>query len=132
MRILKAGGFYFALAFSAGFVLGIIRTLWIAPQSGARTAELMDAPVMIGVGFLAARWVVKRFAVPSSVSSRLAVGGIGLAIMLMAELSLVLWLRGLTMGEYFAARDRVAGAVYDTALGVFALMPLMVSRRRKL
>jgi hypothetical protein len=132
VRILKAGGFYFALVFSAGFVLGTIRTLWIVPRVGARTAELMEAPLMIVVSFLAARWVVKRLAVSSSAAPRLAVGGIGLAFMLMAELSLVLWLRGLTIGEYFATRDRVAGAVYYLALGLFALMPLMVSRGQKL
>lgn len=34
MQILKAGVVYFALVVGAGFVLGTIRVLWIAPRFG--------------------------------------------------------------------------------------------------
>jgi hypothetical protein len=37
MQILRAGVFYFALVFGAGFVLGTIRTLWVVPRVGTRT-----------------------------------------------------------------------------------------------
>jgi hypothetical protein len=40
----------------------------------------------------------------------------------------VLWLRGLTIDQYFAGRDPVAGAVYVVMLAVFAVMPLLVAR----
>ncbi|HVA00273.1 MAG TPA: hypothetical protein VMV34_01325 [Terriglobia bacterium] len=83
MRILKAGGLYFALVFAAGFVLGTLRVLWIVPRLGARTAEL----------------------------------------------TVVLALRGLTLREYLASRDPVAGSVYVIMLGIFAVMPLFVARR---
>ena len=62
VRILKAALLYFAFVFGAGFVLGPIRILWVAPRFGARMAELMEAPIMIAVLFLAARWVVRRLA----------------------------------------------------------------------
>ncbi len=52
--------------------------------------------------------------------------------MLIAEFTLVLWLRGLSIKEYLAARDPVAGTVYYVALGVFAVMPLLVARRKTL
>jgi hypothetical protein len=42
---------------------------------------------------------------------------------------MVLWIRRLTIGEYFASRDSVAGTVYIVMLGVFAIMPLLVARR---
>jgi hypothetical protein len=51
---LKAGVVYFALVFGAGFVLGTIRTLWVAPRVGVRTAELAEAPMMFGISILAA------------------------------------------------------------------------------
>ena len=63
MTILKAGVLYFALVFGAGFVVGTIRTLWVVPRVGTRTAELMEAPIMLLVTILAARWMVQRLAV---------------------------------------------------------------------
>ena len=44
MQIVKAAVLYFALVFGAGFVLGPIRILWVAPRLGARVAELLEAP----------------------------------------------------------------------------------------
>ena len=55
LRILKGGTLYFVRVFAAGFVLGIIRTIWIAPHFGTRYAELMEAPVML-VGGLPSAW----------------------------------------------------------------------------
>jgi hypothetical protein len=128
-QTLKAGVFYFALVFAAGFVLGTIRTVWIVPRVGMRTAELMETPIMFAVTILAARWVARRFLLPPTVATRLAVGFIALGLLLITEFTVVLWLRGLTIREYFAGRDPVAGMVYLIMLGVFALMPLVVARR---
>jgi hypothetical protein len=44
---LKAAIIYFGLVFSAGRVLGIIRTLWLVPLAGERTAELIETPFMV-------------------------------------------------------------------------------------
>jgi type IV secretory pathway TrbD component len=82
---------------------------------------------MLGVSILAARWIVPRLAIPATPSTRLLVGVIALAFMLAAEFGLVLWLRGLSIREYFATRDPVSGTVYYVALGLFALMPLFVA-----
>jgi len=101
MQILKAGVLYFALVFGAGFVLGAIRILWIVP----------------------------RLAVSPKLSSRLGMGCVGLGLMLVAEFTLVLWLWGLSISEYFAARDPVSGTVYYVMLGVFCIMPLLVAPR---
>jgi hypothetical protein len=129
MQVLKAGALYFALAFGAGFVLGTIRILWVVPRVGERTAELMETPIMLVVIILAARWVARRLASSSSPTTRLGVGCVALGFLLVAEWTMVLWLRGLTMGEYVASRDPVAGTVYLVMLGVFAVMPLLVARR---
>jgi hypothetical protein len=63
MQTLKARGLYFVLVFSAGFVFGTIRTLWIVPRIGTRMAELTGTPIMFVVTVLAARWTVLRFVV---------------------------------------------------------------------
>lgn len=129
MRILKAGVLYFALVFGVGFVLGPIRILWVVPYFGARAAELMETPIMLVVTILAARWVARRLAVPHAPSTRLAVGLVALGLLLVVEFTVVLWLQGLTIGDYLAGRDPVAGTAYVVMLGLFAIMPIFVARR---
>lgn len=128
MRILRAGALYFVFAFGAGFLLGFPRVLWLVPLVGVRAAELIEMPVMLAVIVFAARWVCRRFAVPPDFGSRLGMGLVALALLLAAEFSFVLWLRGLTIDEYFAGRDPVAGAAYAAMLLVFAMMPVLVRR----
>ncbi len=129
MQILKAGILYFIVVFGAGFLLGPIRILWVVPRLGTRVAELLEAPIMFVITIVAARWIVRRFAMPPTPSSRLGMGGVALSLMLIAEFTLVVWLRGLSIREYLAGRDPVAGTVYYATLGPFAIMPLLVARR---
>jgi len=129
MEILKAGVLYFALVFGAGFVLGPIRILWVVPRFGTRMAELMETPIMFVVTIVAARWIVRRLAVPSTPSSRLGMGCAAVGLVLVTEFTLVLWLRGLSISECLASRDLVSGTVYYVMLVVFAIMPLLVARK---
>ncbi|HYL75491.1 MAG TPA: hypothetical protein VEU96_14865 [Bryobacteraceae bacterium] len=129
MRILKAGALYFVLVFGAGFALGTIRVLWLLPRLGTRVAELMETPLMLVLTVVASRWVVRRFALPAAPAIRLGVGFVALGLLLAAELGMVLFVQGLTIQQYLANRDPVAGAVYLAALAAFAIMPLLVARR---
>jgi len=126
--IVKAGVLYFALVFGAGFVLGTVRTIWVVPRLGTRTAELLEMPTMLVVAIVAARWTVLRLAVPSVPSARLGMGGVALVLMLVAEFGFVLWIRGLSIRQYIATRDPVSGTVYYLMLALFAIMPLVLDR----
>jgi hypothetical protein len=128
MQVLKAGGLYFVVVFGVGFVLGAIRTVWLVSRVGARVAELMEMPIMLAVTIVAACWTVLRLAVPMICSARLEMGCIALVLMLIAEFGFVLWIRGLSIKEYFSSRDPVSGAAYYLLLIVFAIMPLLVHR----
>jgi hypothetical protein len=127
---LKASMVYFALVFAAGIVLGTVRTVWVVPRLGVRTAELIEAPIMFYISNLAARWVVRHVQVSPLRSRRLAMGCIALGLMLAAEFTLGLWIRGMTIRGYFAARDPVSGTVYFMTLGAFAVIPIFVGRLR--
>jgi len=128
LQVVKAGAVYFALVLALGFVLGAIRTLWVVPRVGARTAELMEMPIMLAVTIVAARWTVLRLSVPMMWTARLEMGCMALVFMLVAEFGFVLWIRGLSIKEYFASRDPVSGTAYYLLLIVFAIMPLLLDR----
>lgn len=129
MLILRAALLYFALVFGAGFVLGPIRVIWVVPRFGERMAELFEMPIMLAVIFAAAKWTVQRYELARTASQRLMIGCIALALLVVAEFAIVLSVRGLSVGEYLATRDPVAGAAYYLMLGVFAFMPLIVRPR---
>lgn len=126
MQVVKAGLLYFALVFAVGVVLGAIRTRWVVPRVGTRTAELMEMPIMLAVTIVAARWTVLRLSVPMMWSARLEMGCVALVLMLIAEFGFVLWVRGFSIKAYFSTRDPVAGAAYYLMLVVFAIMPRLV------
>lgn len=127
----------FGLVFGAGFALGVSRTLLLEPALGARTAELIELPLMILVLVFAARFVVVRRS-----RQRLAaglrfcpqrywalVGLVALALLLAAEVALGLTLRDLTLRELVLERDPVAGGAYLASLAFYAVLPALLAKR---
>lgn len=129
MRTLAAGGLYYLLAFGAGFVLGVVRVLWLAPRVGERSAELIEAPLMLMLLVPTSRFVVRTMRVPPAIVPRLGLGLTALCLLLLTEFSVVLWLRELSIEAWLAARDPIAGAVYVLMLVIFAALPALVHRR---
>jgi len=76
-----------------------------------------------------ARWAARRLTTPTSWARRLTVGLVALGLLLLAEFTVVLGVRGFTITQYLADRDPVAGTVYVVMLAVFALMPILVVTR---
>jgi hypothetical protein len=129
MRVLKAGLLYFGLVFTAGFVLGPIRIQWAVPRFGSMTAELLEMPIMLVVIILTSRWTVRRLAIPSVPYMRVGIGLIALGLLVTAELTVVLSLRGLSIAEYVANRNPISVIVYIAMLCAFTVMPLLIARR---
>ena len=123
LRVIKAGLAYFGLVFGTGFLLGIVRVPLLVPRLGVRVAELIEMPIMLVAIVLSARYVRRRLQLPSSISFNAGVGLIALALLLIAELSLVMALQSQSIAEYVASRDPVSGTVYLAMLVVFAAMP---------
>jgi hypothetical protein len=93
-------------------------------------AELMEAPIMLMTTIVVARWVVRRLAVPPKLSSRLGMGCIALFLLLLAEFSLVLNLRGMSISDYLVSRDPISGTVHYAELGLLAVIPYFIDRGR--
>jgi len=128
--VFLGGALYFVAVFAVGFLLGVVRTLWLVPRLGERRAELLEIPLMLVAIYLAARWIAGRFYLRARpLPVRLVVGLVALALLLAAELALVLYLRSLTVTEYLETRDPVSGTAYALSLLIFAAMPALVSRR---
>lgn len=120
MQILKAAALYFGIVFSAGFVFGIIRVLWVAPQLGVRNAELLEHPFMLVVIVVTANWVVRDVSGQTSVDS-LAIGFTAFGVLLLAEVLVALF------AQPNRAGDAVSGIAYFAMLALFALMPWLLS-----
>lgn len=123
------GAIYFGLVFGVGFLLGIVRVLAVEPRLGERWAELAEAPLMLTAIILSARFVVRRFPATHG-AEYLVSGGVALLLLVLVEFSVVLGIRGLSLGEYFAERDSVAESVYVLLLVIFAAMPWLLGARR--
>ena len=77
--------------------------------------------------YLSARFITQRFAASRRVDY-LYSGLVALIILVILEFSVVLGLQGISIREYLAERDPVAGAVYVVMLVLFAAMPWLVSK----
>ncbi|MFK7818324.1 MAG: hypothetical protein AB8G99_06380 [Planctomycetaceae bacterium] len=126
-RSIPAGIQYFAVVFAIGFVLGTIRTIWLEPSFGTRTAELLEAPMMLVAIICGARWAVRRNRLSQSMEL-IATGAIAFTLLLVTEFTAILWLREMTFAEYVESRDPIAGGVYIVLLAAFGLMPLHCGR----
>jgi hypothetical protein len=126
LHAVTAGAAYFALVFGVGFALGTIRTLWMVPRLGIRTAEILEAPFMLVAIWLAGGWIVRRFLIAEGSAARAAVGAFALALLLAAEILMGVAFQGLSLVEVFTKHDPVSGSIYYALLGVFTAMPWLL------
>lgn len=126
MKLLAPALAYFALAFAAGFALGLVRVPVLEPMIGERIAILIEAPILLALCALAARGCTRRFAVPAALGARLVMGALALTPLLVVELGVPWFVHGTTPAAYLAARDAGAVAVFGAMLLGFALLPALL------
>lgn len=131
MGVLLAGAVYFVTVYAAGFVLGTVRELLLVPAFGAFTATAIEAPVMLAVCFLAARWVTLRSNAGYSLRQRLMIGIFAFCLLMLAELVLAHVLRGLSFTMWLEHFATPQGALSGVLFGVFAILPALVGGARK-
>lgn len=129
-RALAAAAVYFAIVFSLAFMLGVVRTLFVAPGTGDLVAVLIETPVVLLACWFAARWVTRRFSVPAHATDRLAMGLVAFSLLMTVEAALGLALFARPLAQQFAAFATPAGAIGLLAQVAFGLMPLLAIRRR--
>jgi hypothetical protein len=121
---------YFMVVFLVGFVLGVVRELWLLQWINERYAELLEMPVILFVSFLVAKYVIVAKSISGDGGRFLLIGFLALIMMVGFELTVVLGLRGLNFSEYIESRDVISGSAYVLSLVVFMLMPWLVYQFR--
>ena len=128
MRNVRAAMLYFLTVFAAGFLLGPIRVLLLEPWLGPLAAVLCEAPVMIAAMFLAARWAVRRHDVPNG-EDRIVMGAFAFGLLILAEFSGSVLLRGDPPAAYLQHLTTPAGLVSLVLFVLFGAMPSWVHPR---
>ena len=129
-RTLVAAAVYFAIVFSLAFAVGIVRTLLVAPRTGDVIAVLIETPIILLVGWFAARWCARRFAVPARAPDRLAMGLAAFSLLMAVETALGVLLFARPLEQQLAAFATPAGAIGVLAQVAFGFMPLLAARLR--
>lgn len=118
---------YFAVTFAIGFVLGVVRTLMIAPRTGATAAVLMELPLMLAASWLVAHHIVRRAYLPPA--EALGMGALAFLLLMMAEAALATTLGHQSLARWSADLIRTPGWIGLTGQVAFGLFPLVASLR---
>jgi len=128
-RVPHAAAIYFALVFAVGLLLGPPRVIWLEPWLGKAFAVLLEAPLLVGAMWLAARAAPAWARVEGGWMSYLAVGVLALVLQQVADLAVGFGFRAMTLADQLAYFATPAGIIYGVTLVIFALMPLIRMRR---
>lgn len=121
---LRAGGLYFAIVFAAGFVLGALRVLVLAPRLGELLAVLAELPVMLAIAWLVCGWLIERLRVPPRLGPRLVMGSVAFSLLIAAEVGLSMLLFGRSLPEFWASLTTLEGGTGLAGQLLFGSMPV--------
>jgi hypothetical protein len=121
--VVRAALFYAGVTFAAGFVLGALRTLFVAPMIGLTLAVCAEVPVLLVLSWQICRLTLRLIPVPSNAAARLAMGAIALVLVLALEAVLSLTLGGLTLAQHTALYATPPVQIGLAAQVLFALFP---------
>jgi len=123
-----AAALYFGLVFAAGFGLGTIRILLIAPRLGEVGAVLLETPIILWVSWAACGFSVRMFKVQGR-AAEFVMGAEALVLLMVAELPLSLLVFRRPLARYLQAYATPAGAIGLCGQLVFGLLPLVRAGR---
>jgi hypothetical protein len=124
-RALEGGALYFAIVFTAGFLFGTIRTLWLTDEVGPAYAVLIELPLILLVSWIACGFSIRRSHVPRRTGPRLAMGLAAFLLLLIAEALVAMLLGGLSLAEHLASYREAGPRIGLAAQLVFALLPVL-------
>ena len=131
MRGAAAGAVYFLVLFLAGFALGTMRVLLVAPRLGEANAVLLELPLMLAASWLVCRYLVRRMGVAADLMPRLLMGLTGFALLMLAEIALGLFGFGRSLDMQLDALGQPAGLIGLAGQIAFGAIPLLQARKNR-
>jgi hypothetical protein len=119
--VLKPALAYLAPVFAAAFLFGALRVTLIAPQIGPLAAVALEVPLILGLSWLVAGWVLRRW--PLTFRKATAMGGLAFILLMLAEFALAYTLSDQDPATYAATFAQAAGALGLAGQLGFALIP---------
>ena len=124
-----AGLLYYAAVFSFAFVLGVARTLIIAPWLGITAAVLIEVPIVVSASWVVARRLLRRR--PLSLSQRASMGALGFVLLMASEVLLAGLIRDQFIGQWVAELFTPVGMVGLVGQFAFGAIPLLMPRHHQ-
>jgi hypothetical protein len=125
--VLLTGTVFVAAVFAAGFALGVLRTLVLAPLLGELGAVMVELPAILTISWLVCTRILQRW--PLSPPSAAAMGAIAFLLLMLAEAGLSTLLAGRSLAEHLALYAQLPHQVGLAGQLAFALFPWMQARR---
>jgi hypothetical protein len=126
--IIRLSFFYFALSFTTGLLITYFRLSRLQPINHFTQpqSELITLPLFLIFNTLWARFIIANYEIPRVGGFRLAIGGLALVFMLVAELigGVVMYEKGWT--KWIWETDYVAGGLGAGVLMLFGLTPFLL------
>jgi hypothetical protein len=128
---LKAGVLYFAIVFAAGFALGALRVMMIAPWLGETAAVLLELPVMLTLSWFVCAWLVRLQAVSAAAVARIVMGVAAFVLLMAAEAGVSVFAFGRSPMEHFEAYRAATAQIGLAAQVAFLAFPLLEAWLRR-
>jgi hypothetical protein len=129
-KILQGAMLYAASAFAVGFVLGTVRTLWVAPKLGALTAVSLEAPIVIAASWFVYSWIHRFLRLEINWGFALLLGLRAFVYLQFFEIAMFVFFFKRPLGDYMQSLKTPEGTVGLVAQGVFAIVPLLYFFKR--
>lgn len=118
-----AGVMYFWLVFAAGFLLGLLRVMFIAPAVGEAAAVALELPIMLTVSWFVCKSLIGRLHVPAHLPSRLIMGGIAFLLLMLAEFAISSVFLGRSLAKHLDHYRELPALLGLAGQAVFAALP---------
>jgi hypothetical protein len=130
-RILRFSALYAGIVFCAGFVLGVIRVLWLTPGLGPLGAVALELPVILGLSWVVCARLLRPPLADWTKPHLLATGTLGFALLIGMELALGALLNGDGVTGFLAGLATPQGALGLAGQIAFGLIPLIQAGTRQ-